>query len=80
MDGFREMTGQFIAWPLEIFFSGESEMGIWGVVSLLFLEDDGKTYANADRQTSQHIFVGYKQVEKSKSFPRSSRKKSWLKN
>lgn len=51
-------------------------MGVWGVVSLLFLEDDGKAYANADRQTIQHIFVCYKQVEKSKSFPRSSRKKS----
>lgn len=39
-------------------------MGVWGVILLVFLEDDGKTYAKTDKQMRHHIFVGDKQAEK----------------
>lgn len=65
-DGFHLRTGWFVTWPFEIFFSGASEMGVWGVELelLIVLEDDGKAYAKADKWTAQHIFVGDKPPEK----------------
>lgn len=60
MDGFHVMSCKFITWPLGNFFSGAPEMGVWDMVSLVFLEDDGKAYAKTDKRIGQRIFVGDK--------------------
>lgn len=52
---------------------GHQKWEFEGMVSLIFLEGDGKACAKTDKRTGQHIFVGHKKAVKSKFFPRSSR-------
>jgi len=49
-------------------------MGVWGMVSHRFLEDDGKAYSTTDTEIRQHVSVNAKKEERSKSFPRTFRK------